>query len=434
MTTPLPTPAPTEALAPPGKSPAVPDVARSDTGRLDGVDAARGVALIGMMVIHVLPDADPATGYPAWTYSICAGNASALFALLAGVSIAFATGRARVGRERATATVAALGARAAVIAVVGLALGYTDAELAAVILPYYAAMFVFAIPLVFLPTWGVAVAGVTVVAGAPALTHLLLPHLTEPGGTNAGFGDVVSRPLALLGELVFTGEFPALTWMAYVCFGVIIGRLRLSSAGTAARLLIVGGCTAVLAHVASELLLYRYGGLQHIWSAANTVTTDDTMELLSFGGDGTVPATTWWWLATDEPHTGTPFDLLASTGVAAAVLAVMLLADHQRRPFARRLTGLARIPLAAAGTMTLTFYTLHVMFINSIHDTYAPTTDFVLQTAVVAVLGMAWQASAGRGPLEAVTATVTRRARRVATRRADKSPRHPTTDAGKVSL
>jgi hypothetical protein len=49
------------------------------------------------------------------------------------------------------------------------------------------------------------------------------------------------------------------------------------------------------------------------------------------------------------------------------------------------------------------------------------------------VLGMAWRASAGRGPLEALTATMTRRARRAATRRADKSPRHPTTDTAKVS-
>jgi hypothetical protein len=376
-----------------------------------------------MMIIHVLPDENPATGGPAWTYIISAGNASALFALLAGVSIAFTTGRARVRREQATATAASLGARAAVIAVIGLALGYTDAELATVILPYYAVMFVFAIPLVFLPTWGVAVVGAAVVAGAPPLTFLLLPHLPAPTSSmnNVGFGDVVSTPLALLAQLVVTGEFPALTWMAYVCAGLVIGRLRLSSARTAYRLLIAGGCTAALAQLASGLLLYRYGGLQNIWSAADTGTASDTMELLRFGGDGSLPPTTWWWLASVQPHTGTPPDLFSTIGIAAAVLAGMLLTDHLTRPFARRLTGLARIPLAAAGTMTLTFYTLHVMFINSVHDTYVPTTSLVLQIVAVGVLGVAWKASAGRGPLEALTATVTRRARRIATRRADKS-------------
>jgi hypothetical protein len=387
-----------------------------------------------MMVIHVLPDDNPATGGPAWTYVISAGNASALFALLAGVSIAFTTGRARVRRERATATAASLGARAAVIAVIGLALGYTDAELATVILPYYAVMFVFAIPLVFLPTWGVAVVGAAVVAAAPPLTFLLLPQLPGPSTSmdNAGFGDIVSRPLALLAELVVTGEFPALTWIAYVCAGLVIGRLRLSSARTAYRMLIAGGCAAALAQLASGLLLFRYGGLQNIWSATDTGTASNTMEMLRFGGDGSLPPTTWWWLASVEPHTGTPLDLLATIGIAAAVLAVMLLTDHLTRPVARRLTGLAGIPLAAAGKMTLTFYTLHVMFINSIHDTYVPTTSLVLQVVAAFVLGIAWQASAGRGPLEALTATVTHRASRVAIRLADKSPRHPTTNTGTV--
>jgi hypothetical protein len=306
-----------------------------------------------------------------------------------------------------------------------------------VILPYYAVTFVFAIPLVFLPTWGIAVAGVALVAAAPALTHLLPPHLPELSESiqNFGFNDVVTRPVSLLSELVVTGEFPALTWLAYVCAGVFIGRLRLSSAGTAVWLFITGGCTAALAHLASGLLMYRYRGLQQIWLATDTTTATATatMELLRFGGDGTVPATTWWWLAIDKPHTGTPFDLLTTMGVAVAVLGAMLLANHLSSPFARRLTALACTPLAAAGTMTLTFYTLHVVFINSRHDTYAPTTDFVLQVAAAAVLGMAWRASAGRGPLEALTATMTRRARRAATRRADKSPRHPTTDTAKVS-
>jgi hypothetical protein len=129
--------------------------------------------------------------------------------------------------------------------------------------------------------------------------------------------------------------------MAYVCAGLVIGRLRLSSARTASRLLIVGYCVAVVAHVASELLLYRYGGLQHIWSAADTSTAGDTVELLGYDGDGSLRPTTWWWGASDGPHTGTPLDLLATIGIATAVLAAMLLSDYLTRPFLRRLTGLA---------------------------------------------------------------------------------------------
>jgi uncharacterized membrane protein len=410
-------------------------VARKRTVRLEGVDAARGLALIGMMVIHVLPDANPATGGPAWTYVISAGNASALFALLAGVSIAFTTGRARVGRDRAMATVASLTSRAIVIAVIGFALGYTDAELATVILPYYAVMFLFAIPLVFLPTCGIALAGAAVVAGAPPLTFLLLPHLPPPTEStfNAGFGDAVSRPLGLLSQLVVTGEFPALTWVAYVCAGLVIGRLTLSSARTASRMLVAGSFAAAFAQVASSVLLYQYGGLQHIWGAADTGAASQTMDVLHFGGDGVLPGTTWWWLALVEPHSGTPLDLLATIGIATMVLAAMLLTDHVRQPIADRVIGLAKMPLAAAGKMTLTFYTLHVMFINSIHDTYIPTTSFILQVVAALVLGVAWQASAGRGPLEALTAAATRRARRMATHMgAASSPRRPATETGEA--
>ncbi|MET0897004.1 MAG: heparan-alpha-glucosaminide N-acetyltransferase domain-containing protein [Mycobacterium sp.] len=415
---------------PPGSSLSEPAPARVGTAgnrkvRLHGVDAARGLALIGMMVIHVLPDANPATGGPAWTYVVSAGNASALFALLAGVSVGFTTGRARVKWEQARPTAASLAARAAVVAVIGLALGYTESVLATVILPFYAVMFLFAIPLVFLPTWGVGLAAITIIAAAPPLAFLLLPYVPGPTGSelNLGLVDLFTRPLGLISELVVSGEFPALIWIAYLCVGLFISRLNLSSARTASRMLIAGCFTAAAAQVISGLLLYRYGGLQQIWAAADTGAVNDTMEVLRFGGDGTLPATTWWWLALVEPHSGTPLDLLSTIGIASAVLAFMLLTDHLTGPISGPPTGLVKFALAAAGKMTLTFYTLHVMFINSIHDTYVPTTSLMLQAAAAIVFGIAWQATAGRGPLEAMTAALTRRARQFARRTTQQTTR-----------
>lgn len=416
------------AVAPP-QPPAAPAAGHRPKLRLHGVDAARGVALIGMMVIHVLPDQNPATGGPAWTYVVSAGNASALFAVLAGVSIAFTTGRARVGLDRLPGTAASLIARGAIVGFIGLALGYTDAQLAAVILPYYALMFVLAIPLVFLPNWAVGLTGFALVLGAPALTFLLMPHLppTPDSTLNSGFDDLFTRPLELLAELMVTGEFPALTWVAYVCVGLLVGRLTLSSSRTASRMLVAGCMAAALAQVLSGLLLYRYGGLQKIWWSADTATADYTRDVLTYGGDGTPPSGTWWWLALVEPHSGTPLDLVSTIGIAVAVLAAILLLDHVTTPVFRMSAGLVTYGLSAAGKMTLTFYTLHVMFINSIHDNYVPTTSLVLQVIAAIVLGIAWQASAGRGPLEALTATVTARAKRFAIRLTKKTPRPATT-------
>ena len=54
--------------------------------RLLGVDAARGVALLGMTAVHVTPAVD-AAGRPSALHLAFGGTASALFALLAGVDV-----------------------------------------------------------------------------------------------------------------------------------------------------------------------------------------------------------------------------------------------------------------------------------------------------------------------------------------------------------
>jgi hypothetical protein len=71
-----------------------------------------------------------------------------------------------------------------------------------------------------------------------------------------------------------------------------------------------------------------------------------------------------------------------------------------------------RAPLAAAGAMTLTFYTLHVLFLDSPLDTDAPFTGWVVQVVLVLLLGLGWRASAGRGPLESLVSAAGTRAGR----------------------
>ncbi|KZM68637.1 DUF1624 domain-containing protein [Nocardia terpenica] len=400
--------------APPGENPTP---APPSAARLRGIDAARGIALIGMMAVHVLPDSTD-DGDPTWSFQLFGGRAAALFAVLAGVSIALVTGRRRVRVADWPAAAASLAARAAVIGIIGLALGYTDASLAAVILPFYAVMFLASIPLVVLPTWVVAATGAGIVAGAPVLTHLLLDRLPDPLGENPGFHDLITRPGQLFTELTVTGEFPALPWMAYLCAGLVVGRLALDRWRTAVALLGIGLVLAVGAHVVASVLLDSYHGVDHILAAqpATDRTLDETRELLDFGADGTVPGSTWWWLALDKPHTGTPLDLLATIGSAYAVIGAMLLLPHARTPGWRRAATALQLPLAAAGRMTLTLYTLHVVFINSDYDRYPDTPSYLIQVAAVLFIGLVWTSTAGRGPLESVVAAAARRARAAAAR------------------
>ncbi|HEX6968205.1 MAG TPA: heparan-alpha-glucosaminide N-acetyltransferase domain-containing protein [Micromonosporaceae bacterium] len=374
------------------------------------VDAARGVALLGMIAVHVLKTSDNAA-LSTWSYAFFGGRASAAFAMLTGVAIAFMTGRRQVPRSAGRTTAATLGARALFIGALGLALGYTDPQLGAVILPYYAMMFALAIPLVFLPTRALVTTGLTMAATTPTLVHLLPPDLSGPSHENLSFGHL-RDPVALLTELSITGFYPALPWLAYLCAGLVIGRLDLSRPRVGAALLGVGIAVTVAASAVSSLLL-DHAGLARIQAAQpdSELTRAETMELLKFGGKGTTPTSTWWWLAVDAPHTSTPFNLLSATGTAMALLGVMLLAGGGKSAL-RRIVVAVQTPLAAAGGMTLTLYTAHIVFINSGYDVFPADASYLLQAVAALLVGTIWRAAGVRGPLEAAAAALARQARR----------------------
>ncbi|HSK59566.1 MAG TPA: heparan-alpha-glucosaminide N-acetyltransferase domain-containing protein, partial [Actinomycetospora sp.] len=175
-------------------------------GRLPGVDAARGVALLGMMAVHALWVVDD-RGAPTAVGMVASGNAAALFAVLAGVGVAFLTGRARVsGAAAARCAAGGRVARAAVVALRGLALGLAvDAGIAAVILPFYAVLFVLAVPLVLLPTPVLAGGAVAGAAGLPFLSHLLRAGLPPSPGENPSLAWIGNDPAGLVRELLLTG-------------------------------------------------------------------------------------------------------------------------------------------------------------------------------------------------------------------------------------
>src|SRR5262245_40639853 len=120
---------------------------RPRKGRIVGVDAARGAALLGMIATHVIPDFDD-QGRLTTAHLIAAGRAAAAFAVLAGVALTLVT--ARAAHPRTSTCV-----RAVCIGAIGLALGVTATPVA-VILPYYAVLFVLAVPLLRAPRWVLA--------------------------------------------------------------------------------------------------------------------------------------------------------------------------------------------------------------------------------------------------------------------------------------
>lgn len=386
----------------------------SPTGRrVVAVDITRALAIIGMIAVHSLYAYND-QGEPSLSYSLAAGKSAAAFAVLAGVSISFIVGRKRLAGSTAPGKIASLVARAGIIGAIGLLLGYTDGEVAVVILPYYAVMFALAIPLAALTTRSLAIAAVSLLAVMPVLSQLLRPHVVDGLPRQLDFTYLFTAPAEFASDVFLTGQFPVLVWMFYICVGLMIGRFDLRSPKCIVGLLGIGGAMVAVATFAAWYILQLAGVAGHL---RNTVPAEQAETLLSFGADGAVPTTSWWWLALNAPHTGTPLDLLTTTGYTMFVLGSLLGLERLLRNHVKQAFNLVTFPLAAAGTMALSVYVGHIIFINSPLDATGAVSTFWWQLVVIAVVASAWSVLFERGPLEGLVTSATKFAERRVNRR-----------------
>jgi uncharacterized protein len=295
------------------------------------------------------------------------GRSSILFALLAGVSIAIISGGTRPldgpAMRRARIRIAV---RAALIFLLGAWLVWLDSGIA-VILPVYAVLFLLALPVLrWRARWLFLLAGVAALV-SPLISVVAL-------GLSRGDGAVI--------DLLFTGNYPAVIWIAFVLTGLGVGRLDLRTRAVQASLLGVGAALAVVA--------YGNG-----YIAAGMVQTTATRRF-DFAA-----------LATIEAHSGSPFEVVGSTGFALAVLGLCLLAPSALR--------WVLYPLAAVGAMALTAYTVHVAIVAAIGPSAFEQDDNGLYLAFffgALVACSLWTLLLGRGPLERVLTWVSRIAAR----------------------
>jgi uncharacterized membrane protein len=370
---------------------------RSRTGRILGVDAARAIALVGMFATHILPLHD-ADNVLTPTGLLADGRSSALFAVLAGVGVALSSGGTRRPRDARAHLASACGliVRGLLVGVIGLGLVEFDSPVA-VILAYYGLLFVVAAPLLRLPAWALAAGAVLSCALAPVLSHVLRSGLPPGPGPQPGLA-ALGQPGELFVTLALTGYYPVLPWTTYLLAGMAIGRLDLRRARTAVGLLIGGSAVAAAATAGSRLLLGRGGGAAVLGP-----------EALAERNYGTTPTDTWWWLAIDAPHSGTPFDLAHTSGTALAVIGAMLL-------LARWSRALVWVP-AAVGAIPLTLYTLHVIVLSRYPGTHLPPEALLWLWAAhvlaATLIGVLVRFAGRRGPLEAIVSMAGRIARRI---------------------
>ncbi|GAA1162480.1 heparan-alpha-glucosaminide N-acetyltransferase domain-containing protein [Ornithinicoccus hortensis] len=365
--------------------------------RIIGVDLARMLALLGMITAHLVDTYRPDGSVTVW-HQIVSGRSAALFAVLAGLSIALVTRRA-VDPQRVWGLRAQVAVRALVIACLGLALGMFDSGLA-VILTYYGVLFLGALPVL---RWGarrLALLAIGWGLASPVASMLLRPHL-PPNSYDVPDPLSVFSPWQLVTELTVTGYYPVLTWATYLFAGMAIGRLDLRSAAWGRRLLVWGAWGSVLALAVARLVTRPDGvrtALVDSYDRWERVTDwADLQEVLRNGLYGTTPTGSWWWLGVWSPHSGSIVDLAHTVGTSMLVLGLALVLAHETGP---RAAGTWRI-LSGAGTMTLTLYAVHVMVVSA-PDSWPGAHNLLVHLVGAVLIGATFAALRRRGPLEQV--------------------------------
>ena len=365
-----------------------------DADRIGGLDLARGLAVLGMFGAH-LDIGTELTGDPASWAAVVDGRSSILFATLAGVSIALLSGRTvpadGVDLVRARLRIAV---RAAWIVAIGAVLEWLD-TFVAIILGVYAVLFVLALPFLRWPPRRLLVAAGVVAVAGPPLNALL--------GQVLSVADAESHYVA---ELLVTGTYPAMLWLAFVLVGLAVGRLDLAGAGVRVRLAAGGATAAVLGYAGGWLSTRAFAGGEPSRGPETGFAS---------------PVGEWdaAWLSGAEPHSGTTFELVGSGGVAVLVIAgCLVLAD--RLP-------LLTAPLRAVGALALSVYTAQIVVLWALTEAdpaAAQGVDAWVLFVLSALVGAGvWRWRLGRGPLERLlTWSSTRAAAVEPARRAWPSP------------
>ncbi|WP_248579315.1 heparan-alpha-glucosaminide N-acetyltransferase domain-containing protein [Nocardioides sp. InS609-2] len=368
--------------------------------RIVGVDVARCLALLGMMATHILATVT-AGGESSTSHVIASGRASGLFALLAGVSLALVTGGStphhgrRLMGERAGIVV-----RALLIGFIGLLLGALPTNIA-IILVYYAVLFVMALPFLGLGWRPLGVLALVWAVAGPAVSLVLRDGIESPTRIVPSFEHLVA-PGDLAQSLLLTGYYPAMGWFAYLLAGLAIGRLDLRRLAIAARLAVVGVAVAAVTWLVSADLTRDAAVRRALLTTdeGGATTWSQLRMQLDQGSYGTTPTGSWWWLVPIGPHSGTSFTLLHTIGCSMAVLGVAVLAA--------RVAPRAWSVLFGAGAMTLTLYSLHIVLLTPEIPPKEIPSSYLPQVVVVLLTGAAYALARHRGPLETLVGSLSK--------------------------
>lgn len=286
--------------------------------RLEGLDVARFLALVGMVIVNfkIVMGVEETTGVASAVTSALEGRAAALFVVLAGVGLGLAARKSEAGTTIVTLK------RAAFLLVVGLAnMLVFDAD----IIHYYAFYFLFGALLLPLGSRTLAAA---ILALNIAFVVMVLGLDYEAGWDFSNFSyEGFWTPVGFVRNLFFNGWHPVIPWLGFLLFGLILSRLNLAARGVQLGLIALG--------------LLAYMGAQWVSAALTSEFAANNAALAE--------------LLTTKPLPPMPLYSLAGMGFAAVVIGLCLAGAGTLR----RSGILAAV--APAGRQTLTLYIAHIL-------------------------------------------------------------------------
>ena len=358
-----------------------PELSKPASIRIKGLDIARALAILGMVLVNYKVSMGAEDTGPEWLHMSVAlfdGRAAALFVVLAGIGASLASNRARSSGEltqRRTAKIK-LAKRALFLFVLGwLFFPIWPAD----ILHFYGAYLAIGALLLFVSgrtLWilisAAMIISLTFLVSFDPLANWNLETLAYTGlGTPEGF----------LRNLFLDGFHPVFPWIAFYLFGMWLGRTDLNNLAWRKRLASWSGLLVLLSEGFAWLSLGPRG------SDHSQLAIDSPRFLLS----------------TDPLP---PFPLYIVAGSATAVL--VILASIW---LGEKLSARIAQPLVSTGQLAMTIYVLHVVMGMGILDAFGLLNNQSLSWAVItssafSVLAIAfsylWRKRFARGPLEAL--------------------------------
>ena len=345
----------------------------SPAQRLDGLDLARYIAFVGMVIVNfkIAMGADDSAGFAATISGLFEGRAAATFVVLAGIGLGLAAQRSAY-----SATLKVTLKRALFLLIIGL-LNMTIFE--ADILHYYAIYFVIA---VFDSSRKTQQMIWAIISFNLVFLALVLSSDYSAGWdwTTLTYTDFWT-PTGFIRNLFFNGWHPVFPWISFFYFGMILSRQTLSEASTQNRLIGWGALALIGAEIAAYLLMPMASAIDP--------------ELSDLLGTSPIPPG--------------PFYIIAGLGAASLVTGLCL-------RLAAPLKSIGILGLVTpAGRQTLTLYVAHILIgmgtleaLNMLSGQTATSalTAALIFCALVTLYAWVWRKMFKRGPLEALMRAV----------------------------